>query len=77
MSLPKIEDVDFTKAFTAEQQEEVNKLPANERYQYMERHNSSETMAQEERLKHYQSSNYPELRYGPNWTLTPPKTSRK
>lgn len=77
MKLPKLEDVDRTKAFTPEQQEEVNKLPSHLRYAYMARPNSAEVMDQKEIEKHYKSANYPEVKYygpqgGGNGTLTPP-----
>ncbi len=78
MTLPKLEDVDFTKAFTPEHQEEVNKLPLELRRQYMERYDSANRMTQTEREKHYRSENYPQLKYhssggGGAGTINPPK----
>lgn len=78
MALPKLEDVDFTKTFTPEQQEEVNKLPREQRLQYMERSDSANRMTQEEREKHYRSENFPQPKYhssggGGAGSVNPPK----
>jgi hypothetical protein len=77
MTLPKLDEVDLTRAFTPAEQAQVNQLSRNERLQYMERHNSAKTMSDEERAKHYVSANYPEVKYGPSWTLSPPRSSKK
>lgn len=76
-----IDEVDRTKAFTPDVQEQVNKLPREQRYAYMRRPNSTENMDQTEIEKHYQSQNYPEHKYyssggGGSGSLTPPKTKR-
>lgn len=71
--LPNKEDIDQTKAFTPEEQELVNNLPREQRLEYMKRPNSKEKMTFAERSQHYRSANYPEVKYGPGWTLSPPK----
>lgn len=68
-----LDNIDRTRAFTDAEQEEVNKLPTDQWYKAMARPNSAETMSQAEIEKHYQSKNYPVIKYGPGWTLTPPK----
>jgi hypothetical protein len=55
--------IDRTRAFTDEEQEKVNKLPRAMRYLAMARPDSGSTMSQAEIEKHYQSSNYPALKY--------------
>lgn len=61
--LPQLEDVDRTRAFTNEEQEQIDKLPSAKRLAYMARPNSTKTMSKEERMKHYQSKNYPQIKY--------------
>ena len=75
------DEVDRTKAFTPDMQEQVNKLPREQRYSYMARPNSKVNMPQDEIEKHYQSQNYPEHKYyssggGGSGSLTPPKSKR-
>lgn len=72
-----LKNIDRSRAFTDAEQEEVNKLPREQWYAAMARPNSAETMTLEERLKHYQSKNFPVIKYGPAWTLTPPKARSK
>ncbi len=72
-----LNNIDRTRAFTPAEQEEVNQLPPDQWSKAMARPNSAETMTIEERSKHYQSKNFPEIKYGPNWTLTPPKPKSK
>lgn len=60
--------IDRTRAFTEEEMEKVRKLPRFEWIWAMHRPDSWETMSETERLKHYQSQNYPETRYqGKSW----------
>ena len=70
--LPQLEDVDRTRAFTDEEQEQVNKLPSKLRLAYMRRPNSMKKMSKEDRMKHYQSSNYPKITYGTSNSPNPP-----
>jgi hypothetical protein len=72
-----VDEVDRTKAFDPTTQEEINKMPSNERYRLMARPNSKVNMAQEEIEKHYKSSNYPVIKYhssggGGSGTISPP-----
>lgn len=69
-TLPPLDQVDRTKAFTDEQYEELKTLPSELRLKYMARPNSKMSQADVER--HYKSSNYPEVKYGPSGSLTPP-----
>lgn len=65
-----LENIDRTRAFTEEEMIEVRKLPRDQWIAAMARPNP---MSEEENMKHYKSSNYPELRYGTGkGTLTPP-----
>lgn len=65
-----LQDVDRTRAFTPDEQSYVDTLPREARLEYMRRPSN---MPQAEVEKHYVSKNYPEVKYGPSWTLTPPK----
>lgn len=76
MKLPELKDVDTSRAFTPEEQELVNGLTREQRLEYMRRPNSKEKMTLAERNAHYKGSNYPEVKYGPGWTLTPPKRAK-
>lgn len=69
-----LNNIDRTRAFTEEEMEEVRKLPREQWLAAMARPESAGTMTQEEREKHYQSKNFPEVRYGPGkGTVSPPK----
>lgn len=71
-TLPPLDKVDRTKAFTDDQYEELKTLPSRTRMAYMARPKSK--MSQADVEKHYKSSNYPEFKYyqGNTGTLTPP-----
>lgn len=60
-TLPPLDQVDRTKAFTPEQYEELRQLPSAERYAYMRR--DAAKMSQKDREIHYQSQNFPKLMY--------------
>ena len=71
MSLPPLDKVDRTRAFTQVEQEAVNKLPRDKRLAYMRRPESGEAMSDEERAKHYVNKNYPEVKYMPSGSPNP------
>lgn len=60
-SLPPLDQVNRTKAFTPEQYEELKKLPSAQRLAYMRR--EAHKMSQADINKHYRNENYPEFRY--------------
>ena len=73
-----LKNIDRTRAFTEKEQEVVNKLPYQEHMRAMSRPNSMATMSREDREKHYQSKNFPTVKYhsangGGAGTITPPK----
>ena len=70
-----LQDIDKTKPLTDEQYEIVKSLSDVQKKTVMYGFTSHE-WSQQDISRHYRSCHYPVVKYGPNWTLTPPKSKK-